>query len=151
MFWITYIVGESIYESLKPDQNNRSPSFKLFKILFPSPFLWLVFISLGFIFLMMFLSSYTAALYARRDKSNDSTLQIASFHVNEELEIPGGQPLRDNEWTYDNLRLLIKVDDTFFVFRLDEVKNNITTLYGIPKEKVIEFRLKSWWAAKVLP
>jgi hypothetical protein len=97
------------------------------------------------------MSSYNAAIYATRDRGVDSTLQIATFYVNEELEIPDGQRVKENVWMYDNLRFLIKVDTNYFVFRIDEVKSNITTLYGISEDKLVELELKSWWAAKVSP
>lgn len=151
ILWISYVIGESLFMIEKSEEDNKSANAKYFRIFFPSPFLWLVSVSLGFIILMMFLSSYNAALYARRDKGAGSTLQIASFYVSGELDISDGRFIGNDIWNYDDLRFLTKADDTYFVFRIDEVVNNITTLYAIPADRVVEYRLKSWWAARVSP
>jgi hypothetical protein len=136
-FWITHIIGESLHETFKSNEKKWDLRSKFFTMVYPSPLLWLVTIIIGFIFLLAFLSSYNAALYATRDRGIDSTLQIATLYVKEELEIPDGQMLKNGVWMYDNLRFLLKADTTYFVFRLDEVTSNITTLYGISEEKLI--------------
>lgn len=149
--WIAFIFGQRIHAVFKTKTSQTDLLFAAFRIAFPTPPLWLAIICLGFIITMAFFSGWNGLAYSKRDLGVGSRLQIATLYVSEQLDIPNGQLVRDGVWLYDDLRFIFKTDDIYFLFRLEEVNDDIATLYAIPKKHVLEFRLRSWYDKVVHP
>lgn len=140
--WLSFGAGEKLYGLSQKE--NKAWNQKVFRVIFPSPILWLTIISIGCIITLAFFSSWLGLTYSKRDQSDTSRLQIAKICVDKQLAIPDGQLVNQNEWCYSDLRFLYEADKTYFVFRTSEVLFDATTLYAIPQDSVIEFWLQPW-------
>jgi len=140
--WLSFGTGEKLHELNQKE--NKSWLQNFFRLLFPSPILWLTIISLGCVITLAFFSSWLGLTYSKRDQSDVSRLQIAKICVDKQLSIPDGQLVNTEEWCYSNLRFLYEADKTYFVFRTSEVSFDATTLYAIPQDSVVEFWLQPW-------
>jgi hypothetical protein len=143
LLWATFVFGEYIHRVARPTVTQDSV-FTLFRIVFTVPKIWLVVIALATVLILALFSSGSGVVYSARDRQPGTRLNSVTFYVDRQLSIPNGIQVRNEVWRYGDLRLVTKTDDTYFAFRLDEVINGIATLYGIPKEHVIEFQTRPW-------
>jgi hypothetical protein len=145
LLWMSFAVGKHIHALVKMETYQGTPLVGVYKIVFPTPWLWLGIICLASIFFAAIYTSFTAYSDSKRDQGSDSRLQQATLYTTEQLNIPSGQQTSSNTWVYDDLRFLFKSDGTYFVFRTSEVIGNIPTVYAVPEKYIAEFHLRPWW------
>jgi hypothetical protein len=145
--YLSVLVGYKIYNS-NLIFTTKSPLFiKLFRWIFPSPEIWILFFALIFTFVLSAFSSWEGLVFSKRDQGNNSRLQIATVYLNKPLEISGIQPVSSGTWLVDDLRILFKTQEMYFFFRTEEVDLNdgVPIIYAIPRETVEQILLRSWY------
>ncbi|MBN1872892.1 MAG: hypothetical protein JXA33_01575 [Anaerolineae bacterium] len=150
LLWATFVFGEYIHRVARPTVTQDSV-FTLYRIVFAVQKLWVVVIALATVLILALFSSGSGVVYSARDRQPETRLNKVTFYVDRQLSIPNGIQISDEVWCYSDLRLVTKTDDTYFAFRLDEVINDTATLYGIPKDRVIEFQTRPWYDRSDIP
>jgi hypothetical protein len=143
--WVLVVLGVNISAAHGADKEDARTLPAAFRVVFASPSLWLGILGLGLVVVLAWFASWLALRASVRDRSDESRLPIASFYVSEELGIPDGHLVQDGVWLYDDLRLVLKSDDTYFAFDPSQVRNDIATVYGIPQEYVMAAWLRNWY------
>lgn len=119
----------------------------LFKVIFTHSRLWLATLCLGAVLILAFFSSGIGGYYSSRDRHIGSRLPVVSLYTTKELNIPNSQQIQNGIWQYNDLRLVAKTNDTYFVFRLNEVVNDIAIVYAIPKDQLVQFDTRPWFSS----
>jgi hypothetical protein len=112
---------------------------------------WLAIICLGVFIALYFLSSSIGGRWAERDQGLEGHLPIVTIISAEPLWASGGALTPEGKWRYEQMRLIIKTEDTYYVFRPEEVRDGIVETHGIPQDRVVETQLYPWFEKIVHP
>jgi hypothetical protein len=145
-FLLTALSLGSVISSKPVIYSLRKPKFfTLFKLIYPNPQLWLVFLFVFYFFMTTYFSGWNGTRNYLRDSGEYSRLQILNLYTNHPVNISGGTKVRDRLWMYSDLRLVYMTDHYYFVFKPEEVQRSIVKLHVIPNDTIEEIELKSWY------
>ena len=143
-FWVALAFGRYTDTSISQSRVKiQVPA--LFKVIFSHSRLWLATVCLGAVLMLAFLSSGIGGYYSSRDRHIGSRLPIVSLYSTKELNIPNSQQIQNGIWQYNDLRLVAKTSDTYFVFRLNEVIDDVAIVYAIPNDQIVMFDTGPWF------
>lgn len=114
--WLTILVGEKLGKAQDAMITTRT-SFRAFRLLFPSPRLYMAILVLAIVLLLARIGVWHGYVAAWRDTGIDSNLQPVTLYSKEPLPLPGSFDPLTGLYRYADLRLIDSTNDRLYLLR----------------------------------